>query len=603
MVNFPSDFPLEIISIIFKYLEFSDLLALRLVNQGLYAAGSQSHLWMGLYSYKHDYLTNSDYYQRSLIRGQHNQLILKIWEQMSSSFHVLPYFQFLQQTFGLNLIEYCNAKLKSIPKYLQLTLKYYIKKSSRTCIRLHYINHFINKDYSDLLVNVLYVGFITDPDMDPSYASVYSNVLDDLIKQAVTAISKSAPLYQQVLSLLDLFFKKWGFKVDFDNFNAINHACLHHCLTSRKGMPILLSVLLKLIGDALEIDFKLIGFPTKFLLSVTINSDIYYISPFDYTPDTPFFTRIDLLRILRSLSVNENEFEMQLQPVDVKYIVERCLNNLMLCVGQSPVRSLSWFSSIYTCSWCCYLADNMNILEPEFIWEITLSAYCEDFILIHQLTENSGSRFNSTFLDFYYSRITEIYKNNNESRTNEFQPLFSKMKDLLSVKGINPNAPIYSFKKMLPEPVMDRFGVLIDKILTRDILPPVKKYNNCKFDIGDVIWHEQYEYYAVVHDYDENCTESLDWQRIMQVQNLLYKNDQPFYNVIVLTDQSNRYVAQENIVSVKTDSRLKSEFIRIMDTNEDFLFFCGQFFTEFDENSFEFIKNAKTTLKYQKMKV
>lgn len=77
----------------------------------------------------------------------------------------------------------------------------------------------------------------------------------------------------------------------------------------------------------------------------------------------------------------------------------------------------------------------------------------------------------------------------------------------------------------------------------------------------------------------------------------MYQEKQPFYNVIVLSDQSNRYVAQENIIFVADDQVLKTEFLLEMERRQDFLFFCGQFFTEFDLDNFKFIKNNKTAIK------
>ena len=609
-----NDLPVEICIQIFTILPFSDFLSCRVVNKRLYQAGSQCNLWKHLYTYKHEYLSEPDYYRRALIRGQHNVLVQTIWHNMTLSFHVLPYFHYLQTTFGLNLVEYCQSKLNSIPQYEQLTLKYYIKKTMRTVIRLCYINHFLKRDYSDLFLNCIYVGFITDPDLDPKNSDIYLNELNRLLNEAQYKIDPNLPIRQRAILLLQLFFKGWGFKVDSEHFNSIDHACLHRCLITKKGMPILLCVLLYYLGKSCEIQFQLVGFPTKFLLSIEIDDEICYISPSEYNNNYPFLHKNDLIRNLRSLTIPENDFQMHLKPVEHSQVVERCLNNLMLCISQTPSRSLSWFSSIYTCSWCCFLSENMNILEPEFIYEMFLNAYCEDAIIICEIIKEKKYEDNS-FNKYYHDKIMGLYNVMQSTddtalkRMDEFLRLYQKMEDILPANKIeiNKDAPMYSFNMDLPDNMMQQILELLPKVLTRDLLPLKKDLSEikCKFGIGDVVYHSKYDYYAVIHDMDSVCTEGEDWQRIMrkieinvEVKSLMYQEKQPFYNVIVLSDQSNRYVAQENIVSVANDETLKLEFIREMALKPDFLFFCGQFFTKFDSDTFAFTKNCKTDIKY-----
>jgi len=49
----------------------------------------------------------------------------------------------------------------------------------------------------------------------------------------------------------------------------------------------------------------------------------------------------------------------------------------------------------------------------------------------------------------------------------------------------------------------------------------------------------------VIYGWDPKCTASKDWIYQMRVHNLRFKEEQPFYNVLV-EDGSSRYAAQGN---------------------------------------------------------
>lgn len=55
----------------------------------------------------------------------------------------------------------------------------------------------------------------------------------------------------------------------------------------------------------------------------------------------------------------------------------------------------------------------------------------------------------------------------------------------------------------------------------------------------------RYEYACVIYGWDPKCTASKDWIYQMRVHNLRFKEEQPFYNVLV-EDGSSRYAAQGN---------------------------------------------------------
>ncbi|KAG8196749.1 hypothetical protein JTE90_014482 [Oedothorax gibbosus] len=67
-----------------------------------------------------------------------------------------------------------------------------------------------------------------------------------------------------------------------------------------------------------------------------------------------------------------------------------------------------------------------------------------------------------------------------------------------------------------------------------------------KFAVGMIMKHKKYFYRCVISGWDAKCTASADWIKQMGVHNLAYKDEQPFYHVLV-EDGTNRYAAQENL--------------------------------------------------------
>lgn len=70
-----------------------------------------------------------------------------------------------------------------------------------------------------------------------------------------------------------------------------------------------------------------------------------------------------------------------------------------------------------------------------------------------------------------------------------------------------------------------------------------RRTEDIQFAVGMIGRHKRYEYTCVVYGWDSICVASPEWIHEMGVMNLLKKDQQPFYNVLV-QDGSVRYVAQ-----------------------------------------------------------
>jgi len=81
---------------------------------------------------------------------------------------------------------------------------------------------------------------------------------------------------------------------------------------------------------------------------------------------------------------------------------------------------------------------------------------------------------------------------------------------------------------------------------------PDESYRNDMglYAVGMVMKHRRYHYHCVIYGWDPKCTAEKGWIQQMGVYSLPKQDNQPFYNVLV-SDGSQRYAADENLVPIK----------------------------------------------------
>uniref|UniRef100_H2Y5G1 Hemimethylated DNA-binding domain-containing protein n=1 Tax=Ciona savignyi TaxID=51511 RepID=H2Y5G1_CIOSA len=67
------------------------------------------------------------------------------------------------------------------------------------------------------------------------------------------------------------------------------------------------------------------------------------------------------------------------------------------------------------------------------------------------------------------------------------------------------------------------------------------------YSVGLVMQHKRYEYLCVIRGWDNFCDMSEQWKVQMGIHRLTDGADQPYYNVLVHSDGSERYAAQESL--------------------------------------------------------
>ena len=69
--------------------------------------------------------------------------------------------------------------------------------------------------------------------------------------------------------------------------------------------------------------------------------------------------------------------------------------------------------------------------------------------------------------------------------------------------------------------------------------------SNCKFSIGDIIHHFQFDYRGVIYDVDANFQGTEEWYN--QMAKSKPPRDQPWYHVLVDQSASMTFVAERNL--------------------------------------------------------
>jgi F-box protein 21 len=104
---------------------------------------------------------------------------------------------------------------------------------------------------------------------------------------------------------------------------------------------------------------------------------------------------------------------------------------------------------------------------------------------------------------------------------------------------------------------------------------------NPRYNVGQVFTHRRYGYTAVITGWDSKCRADEEWIQQMAIDLLQKGRGQCFYH-IVADDQSNRYVAEENIQPIEPDEPPPS-----------LLHKAGKFFKRWDRERCRFESNVK----------
>lgn len=137
-------------------------------------------------------------------------------------------------------------------------------------------------------------------------------------------------LVEQVARLNHALFNERGFAGDDETYDAPENSLLNAVLERRRGLPILLSIVVIGIGRRVGVPFEPIAFPGHFLVTPRGADPRFFVDPFRQGAvinDTQL--RIRHQRI-RAAVPEAPDYERTVSPADFRAVLARVCNNLAL---------------------------------------------------------------------------------------------------------------------------------------------------------------------------------------------------------------------------------------------------------------------------------
>ncbi len=197
------------------------------------------------------------------------------------------------------------------------------------------LKNWARNDQDDLLKGVLILARYQYPDLDENkirkqLATIKQDVWLEL-HEDLTALEK-------VKIINHILFEVHQFSGNITNYHAPQNSFLNNVLESKKGNPLLLSVVYLLICNELKIPVYGINLPQHFVLAylnedanlidvnnkTLSNNILFYINPFS---KGLLFNQKDIDQFLKQLNLDlEPKYYLPCSNID---IIKRCINNLI----------------------------------------------------------------------------------------------------------------------------------------------------------------------------------------------------------------------------------------------------------------------------------
>lgn len=154
--------------------------------------------------------------------------------------------------------------------------------------------------------------------------SVYRSKLDDLARQIGSDIAYTPSLNEKMRILLQFVFRELRFRGDSKNYHDPENAFLDRVIDRRKGLPIMLSVVVMSIARRLDLPFYGANMPIHFMLVYQTHNQNILIDPFD---GGTIVTYDQCCYFLKKNGVKPRA--EHLERAEASEILGRCIRNLM----------------------------------------------------------------------------------------------------------------------------------------------------------------------------------------------------------------------------------------------------------------------------------
>ncbi len=155
-------------------------------------------------------------------------------------------------------------------------------------------------------------------------ASEYRDKLDDLARQIGSEIAYTPSLNEKMRILLQFIFRESRFRGDSKNYHDPENAFLDRVIDRRKGLPIMLSVVVMGIARRLNLPFYGANMPIHFMLVYQTHNQNILIDPFD---GGTIVTYDQCYYFLKKNGIEPRA--EHLERAEASDILARCIRNLM----------------------------------------------------------------------------------------------------------------------------------------------------------------------------------------------------------------------------------------------------------------------------------
>ncbi|MEX0661664.1 MAG: transglutaminase-like domain-containing protein [Balneolaceae bacterium] len=152
----------------------------------------------------------------------------------------------------------------------------------------------------------------------------YSKKLDKIAQQIGSDIAYTPSLSEKMHIMLQFIFRDLRFRGDSKNYHDTENAFLDRVIDRRKGLPIILSLIVMFVSRRLDLPFHGVNMPIHFMLMYQTHNQEILIDPFDGG------TIVSYDQCYYFLKKNGIEPRPEhLQKADETEILARCIRNLM----------------------------------------------------------------------------------------------------------------------------------------------------------------------------------------------------------------------------------------------------------------------------------
>jgi len=109
----------------------------------------------------------------------------------------------------------------------------------------------------------------------------YKRKLDFFADQVGSEVAYTPSMKEKMQILLQYVFREVRFRGDAKNYHSTENAFLDRVIDRRKGLPIMLSLIVLFIAERLDLPFHGVNMPIHFMLLYKTPDREYFIDPFD----------------------------------------------------------------------------------------------------------------------------------------------------------------------------------------------------------------------------------------------------------------------------------------------------------------------------------